>query len=108
MMSRYSRKSIEYFKTSTCAFTPRTFSRNCSRNPPVTLIAMVNAATPSVTPPTARAVLIEIMLRFFDLRYRSAIESGKPILDGDVYRVFNCSDTEDRARDARSGPRGTT
>jgi hypothetical protein len=32
----------------------------------------VRAATPSVTPPMASAVLIEIMLRFFDRRYLNA------------------------------------
>ena len=67
---------MEYLSTSTCAFTPSTLSRNCSWNPPVTLITMVNAATPRVTPPMARAVLMEIMLRFFDERYRSATVIG--------------------------------
>ncbi len=68
MTSRYSRKSIEYLSTRTWALTPRTFSRNCSWKPPVTLITMVSAATPSTTPPMASAVLMETMLRFFDAR----------------------------------------
>ena len=66
--SRYSRKSIEYLSTRTCALTPRTFSRNCSWKPPVTLMTMVRAATPSRTPPTARAVLMETMFRFLEAR----------------------------------------
>ncbi len=74
--SRYSWKSTEYLSTSTCAFTPSTFSRNCSWKPPVTLITIESAATPSITPSVANAVPTETDARFFDPRYRSASLRG--------------------------------
>ncbi len=36
----------------------------------------MSAATPSVTPPIASAVLTEIMFRFFELTYRRAMVNG--------------------------------
>ncbi len=56
MIFRYSRKSLEYFSTSTWALTPRTLSRNSSRKPPVTLITVASAATPKATPMIANIV----------------------------------------------------
>jgi hypothetical protein len=66
MIVRYSRKSVEYFSTRTWALTPRTFSRNCSWKPPVTLITVARAATPSATPRMAKAVPTEMKARFFE------------------------------------------
>ena len=68
MTVRYSRKSVEYLRTSTWAFTPRTFSRNSFWKPPVTLMTVASAATPSVTPRMANAVPTEMAARFFDPR----------------------------------------
>ena len=66
MIERYSRKSVEYFSTSTCAFTPSTLSRNCFWKPPVTLMTVASAATPSATPRIANAVPSEMNARFFE------------------------------------------
>jgi hypothetical protein len=76
MIERYSRKSVEYLRTRTWALTPSTFSRNCAWKPPVTLITVARAATPSVTPRMAKAVPTEMNARFLERRYRSATSSG--------------------------------
>ena len=61
--SRYSGKSLEYLRTKTCAFTPRTFSRNCARNPSVTLSTVESAVVPSAIPMIANAVPTEMKAR---------------------------------------------
>ena len=66
MIFRYSRKSLEYFRTRTWAFTPSTLLRNSSRNPPVTLITVASAATPSDTPMMANIVPTDTKARLRD------------------------------------------
>ncbi len=63
---RYSRKSVEYLRIRTWAFTPRTFLRNSARKPPVTLITVASAATPKATPMTANIVPTDTKPLFLD------------------------------------------
>ncbi len=77
--SRYSRNSLAYFRTSTCALTPSTFSRNCSRKPPVTPNTVTSAVVPSATPSMASSVPTETMARLREPMYRRARDSGKPM-----------------------------
>ena len=66
MTLRYSRKSLEYLRTRTCALTPSTFSRNSARKPPVTLMTVDSAAAPSATPKIANMVPTDTNARFFE------------------------------------------
>src|ERR1041384_6028752 len=78
--SRYSGKSLEYLRTRTCAFTPRTFSRNSDLNPPVTLNTVESAVVPRATPVIANAVPTEMNARLRERMYRIARSNGNPIV----------------------------